>query len=365
MTREEQLRIIKTAGILSGLGRIASRTGRMFNPAFSRPAAYAEILSPTIGTAGGMLAGGVMGAQANEDNPILGAALGAAGGGLAGSMLGRGVRGAIRGTAVGKPISGAMGDISGHVAFPIANNLLPVAGSIGGGLLGWGMSPLGEEGSGAMYGALAGAGLGALGRAGNMMAYKKIRNLATGANTPHYHYTPQGPVTVPQSTWMRKQGSYDTLLNASYSIPGTPIGVRLDSNRGERLPGMASWVPREFIEQAFRDTDQGRSEQESMDYATHAGLLTDPLMGAALGGLSAPVVLKNKDEMRARLIGALAGGAAGLAKNIFGQESRREAMREALRGVRTERERFPMQKREDSTAASVPPMLLSSGSGEG
>lgn len=345
MTREEQLQAIKTAASLSG---------------------WAQVLAPRLLPLAGTIGGAVMGAQANPDNPFLGATLGGVAGYTGGGLVGRGVRGAAQGYYKGKPLRQMAEDVSGHRVFPLMNNALPLAGAAGGAMLGWSAAPLGEEGSSAMYGALGGLGLGSLGRAANMIAYRKARNAVTGAKRPisYYDSNANQMVSTTQGNLyrMNKTSSYEGLLNYGYSIPGTPVGLRMDTEKAERLPGMSRWAPRSLIEDAFLAQESGVDEDAAVEHAANKGLISDPLLAAGAGALAAPMLVGGP-EMQSRLIGALAGGSLGLAANLYGREDRRRMMREALKGVALERDRFPMSKQDDSTAASSSPLLLTSGSG--
>jgi hypothetical protein len=347
MTREEQLQAIKTAASLGG---------------------WAQVLAPRVLPLLGTLGGAAMGAQANPDNPLLGATLGGVAGYTGGGLLGRGVRGVAQGIPKGKPLRQMAEDVAGHRVFPLMNNALPLAGAAGGAMLGWSTAPLGEEGSGAMYGALTGLGLGSLGRAANIIGYRKARNAVTGAKKPISYFDPESGQMVRTTQGnlyrMNKTSSYEGLLSYGYSIPGTPLNLRMDTEKAERLPGMSRWAPRSIIEDAFLAQESGADEDVAVEHAANKGLLMDPLMGAGAGALAAPMLVGGP-ELQSRLIGALAGGSLGLAANLYGREDRRRMMREALKGVAVERGRFPMSRQDDSTAASASPLLLASGSGGG
>lgn len=342
MTPEEQLQRIKVA---AGIGPLRAGAA-LFGPA----------LGALAGGATGYYTGGVPGAIA---------------GALGGNIIGRGVRGGLRGAAAGRPIFGALEDAGGNRAFRMAGNLMPVAAAGLGGVLGADIAPLGSEGSGLMWGAGLGALAGIGGKTLSNAAYKALRDRMTGGRR-RVRYTVTAPDTgkiglTESSLAARermKQGSFDPSMGLGYTIPGTPVSLRMDSEKAERLPGMSRWAPRHMIERAFALQEAGVDDGEAIARAEDEGLFTDPLVGAGLGAIAGPAILPGA-EAKARLIGALAGGAGGLGLNLAGRSRRGEQMAAALRGAAVERDRFPLERQDDSTASSSPPLLLSSGTGVG
>ena len=369
MTREEQLQLIKVAGMGSKLWEGTKRLGRAgLDFAGSTPSMAAAYAPQALGMLG-MGLGGYYGSE--TDHPILGAL----GGAYLGHALGRAPglafqRGYINpGSQLRSAAGGAAEALSGVARH--GTNLLPVLGALGAGTLAAEVAPYGDEASHFLTGAALGLGGGILGRAGLRGGYRGIHNYMTGAHKPTQYLDPSTGKMVettraeyarnPPTPGQNKTSAYEMTGSFNYQIPGTPFGFRGEPEKAERLSGMGRWAPRSVIERAFAGIEHGEDPEALIAQARDAGSIGDPLLGAALGAMAYPTITGSPDALRARLIGALAGGSLGSLVNSIGADRREALMREALRGAELERQRFPMSRREDSTAASAPPMLLHSG----
>lgn len=144
---------------------------------------------------------------------------------------------------------------------------------------------------------------------------------------------------------------------ADYGLGVGPSGPSLSAfgSPEERLPGMHRWVPRETIENVYKQLDMG---VDPADVQTDNSPLKDVAGGGVLGGLAGATL--GRTPMWG-LAGAGIGAAAGLGKHLLGSKNRRAETQEALYGVMREREaerggRQPQQNApvQDSAREAMP-----------
>lgn len=227
---------------------------------------------------------------------------------------------------------------------------LPAGLALGGAYLGAESSDYGKAREGAMQGAVAGGMLGLLGQAGAKRGYSAL------------------------SQAMSKTSGFDPSLRFSLPIPGIPLQLNLESDKEERLPGMSNWVPRSMLTEAFKqakppeellaDAEKDNRGVHALAGAAAASAALDMARRYQVPGVSEHVgTLMSGKGALVRALAALGGAGLGVGYNFMTAPKRREQMQDAIDAAAREREKFPLAKKEDSTASSVAPMLLTSGSG--
>lgn len=99
----------------------------------------------------------------------------------------------------------------------------------------------------------------------------------------------------------------------------------------ERLPGMHRWVPRETVEDVYRQLDMGT---DPADVTPTSSPLKSALGGAGVGGIAGLTMGKS---LKGGLLGAGIGAGVGLAGHLMGGKDREADTQEALYGVMNER----------------------------
>jgi len=167
-------------------------------------------------------------------------------------------------------------------------------------------------------------------------------------------------------------------LQFSQQIPGTPLAIRGGDIREERLPGMRRWVDRNTIQKAYEGLADGKDPDQLIQEEADSGSILYPLLGAAAGGIGG-YNLAGKlpadwgaSPLTSAVVGTLTGGAAGAAYQHFTRDNRARDMHEALLGANrdiqysprhTDASALPGNRNDESSAAAVPPRVLSTAAG--
>jgi len=163
-------------------------------------------------------------------------------------------------------------------------------------------------------------------------ASSKAPGVASMAQPQSFEDALAAQIAAANDSAVRKQAALQRhKLGADFGVGFTPSGPTLsafDSVR-ERLPGMHRWVPRETIEDVYRQLDMGVDPSEVKDSSTPWKSMGK---GTAVGATAGAVM--------GRLPGAVLGGAigagGGLLAHFAGRKSRDQDTQEALHGVLAE-----------------------------
>jgi hypothetical protein len=131
-----------------------------------------------------------------------------------------------------------------------------------------------------------------------------------------------------------KESSLDE-MGIGLGVPGTPFSMGLKRNT-DRLEGMHRWVPTDTLERAYAGTDEGVDPEELAAQEGRRGMVSDPLIGAGLAAALSHYGIPGLGALgkgRSAGLGAL----GGLLYNRFSADDRRKDMREAIKGVGTNR----------------------------
>lgn len=146
-------------------------------------------------------------------------------------------------------------------------------------------------------------------------------------------------------------------------IPGTPFGFSTGMrNKDERLPEMDSWVNRAVIERAFKGTRAGLDPEALMDLEAQQGQFKSPAVGALAAAAATKKFLPSAGNTGAA-IAALLGAGGGAMYHHKTEDSRRQSMLDALRGVYAERGP-PIQGQAQVTSHEAPAMITSNAGGD-
>lgn len=174
-----------------------------------------------------------------------------------------------------------------------------------------------------------------------------VEELRAGApNVPRLDGKPMPPK---KTIGRKKQSSFEQFklaVNTGYGFNRNGPSISIMDDPAERLPGMSRWVPRNVIEDVYKQLDMGTDPEDvHAEHRPGVAAVGGGLLGGAAGLMAAGPA--------GGLMGAGVGAAGGLGLHMLGRKGREADTREALKGVLAERSNRQAQPKE-SARESMP-----------